>query len=86
MSSSFTPLSIPSQARIHRFLEKTKKSNALSGDLEETPGDMMKERERLRKKVKILMKKQKLRQVRKIVKQQDDEKPWGQDNLVKVCL
>lgn len=54
--------------------------------MEDTPGDIMKERERLRKKVKILMKKQKLQQVRKIVKQQDDEKPWGQDNLVKVCV
>lgn len=75
---------IEHEARIHRFLEKTKKNNALSGSLEETAGDIMKERERLRKKVKILMKKQKLQQVRKIVKQQDDEKPWGQDNLVKV--
>ncbi|XP_075103112.1 DNA-directed RNA polymerase 1B, mitochondrial isoform X1 [Nicotiana tabacum] len=83
-AASYIGEAIEHEARIHRFLEKTKKSNALSGDLEETPGDMMKERERLRKKVKILMKKQKLRQVRKIVKQQDDEKPWGQDNLVKV--
>ncbi|CAN4121991.1 unnamed protein product [Withania somnifera] len=75
---------IEHEARIHRFLEKTKKSNTLSGSLEETPSDIMKERERLRNKVKILMKKQKLLQVRKIVKQQDDEKPWGQENLVKV--
>ncbi|XP_070043947.1 DNA-directed RNA polymerase 1B, mitochondrial isoform X2 [Nicotiana tomentosiformis] len=83
-AASYIGEAIEHEARIHRFLEKTKKSNALSGDLEETPGDMMKERERLRKKVKFLMKKQKLQQVRKIVKQQDDEKPWGQDNLVKV--
>lgn len=66
-------------------MEKTKK-NALNGSLEETAGDIMKERERLRKKVKMLMKKQKLQQVRKIVKKQDEEKPWGQENLVKVCL
>ena len=65
---SFTPISIPCQARIYRFLEKTKKNNALSDSLEETPGDIMKERERLRKKVKMLMKKQRLLQVRKIVR------------------
>ncbi|KAF3663960.1 DNA-directed RNA polymerase 1, mitochondrial [Capsicum annuum] len=75
---------IEHEARIYRFLEKTKKNNALSDSLEETPGDIMKERERLRKKVKMLMKKQRLLQVRKIVRQQDDEKPWGQENLVKV--
>lgn len=32
-----------------------------------------------------LIKKQKGQQVREIVKGQDDSKPWGQDNQVKVC-
>ena len=32
----------------------------------------------------MLMKKQKLQQVRQIVKRQDDSKPWGQDAHVKV--
>jgi DNA-directed RNA polymerase, mitochondrial len=32
------------------------------------------------------MKKQKLRQVRKIVKNQDDSRPWGQDAHAKVRI
>lgn len=46
--------------------------------------DIAKEQQRLRKKVTDLMKKQKLRQVRKIVKNQDDCRPWGQDAHAKV--
>lgn len=41
--------------------------------------------QKLRKKVNVLVKKKKLQQVRHIVKQQDDLKPWGQDAQVKVC-
>ena len=47
--------------------------------------DETKAQERLRKKVTNLMKKQKVHQVREIVKFHDDSKPWGQDNQVKVC-
>lgn len=43
------------------------------------------EKEKLRKKVSKLMKKQKVYQVRVIVKEQDDSKPWGQEAQVKVC-
>ncbi|CAA2967182.1 DNA-directed RNA polymerase 1, mitochondrial [Olea europaea subsp. europaea] len=75
---------IEQEARIHRFLEKTKKKNALYKSSEEEPDPAVKEVERLRKKVNIFMKKQKLHQVRKIVKQQDDLMPWGQDAQVKV--
>jgi len=46
--------------------------------------DIAKEQQRLRKKVTDLMKKQKLRQVRKIVKNQDNSRPWGQDAQAKV--
>lgn len=74
------------QARINRFLEKTKKKSASNTDSEEHPEALMKERERLRRKVTTLMKQQKMHEVKKIVKQQDDGKPWGQENQVKVGL
>lgn len=45
---------------------------------------MTKEEQILRKKVTDLMKKQKVQQVRKIVRGQDVSKPWGQDAQVKV--
>lgn len=45
----------------------------------------VKDQEKLRKKVTSLIKKQKLRQVRSIVKGHDDSKPWGQDAQAKVC-
>lgn len=44
------------------------------------------EQDRLRKKVTKLMKKQKLKQVRMIVKEHDDLKPWGQEAHVKVSV
>ncbi|XP_044493476.1 DNA-directed RNA polymerase 1B, mitochondrial-like isoform X2 [Mangifera indica] len=83
---------IEHEARIHKFLEKTKKkmnvADSKSGDISETSTDELekvtKEKEKLRKKVTSLMKKQKLEQAREIVKQQDDSKPWGQDAHVKV--
>lgn len=67
-------------------MEKTKKKSASNTDSEEQPEDLMKERERLRKRVTTLMKRQKMHEVKKIVKQQDDGKPWGQENQVKVGL
>ncbi|KAK6157761.1 hypothetical protein DH2020_012009 [Rehmannia glutinosa] len=79
---SFCPL--PKFQRIHKFLENCKRKNALNRTCEEGPDPEAKEQERLKKKVKILMKKQKLHQVQKIVRQQDDVKPWGQDAQVKV--
>jgi len=75
------------QVRIHKFLEKTRKKpnkDMKNGDGE---GDSLtKEQESLRKKVTNLMKKHKLHQVRKIVKGQDDSKPWGQEAQAKVFL
>lgn len=81
------------QARINRFLEKTKKKKNLTDDKSEDISEPLanelekvnKEKEKIRKKVTSLIKKQKLHQVRKIVKQQDNSKPWGQDAHVKVC-
>ncbi|KAI3452943.1 hypothetical protein Pfo_009606 [Paulownia fortunei] len=75
---------IEHEVRIHNFLENSKRKDALNRTSEEEPDPAEKEQERLRKKVTILMKKQKLQQVRKIVRQQDDVKPWGQDAQVKV--
>ncbi|CAN6244123.1 unnamed protein product [Urochloa humidicola] len=77
---------IENEVRIHRFLEKTRKKSNKEKENEEEIGDLdiAKEQQRLRKKVTDLMKKQKLRQVRKIVKNQDDSRPWGQDAQAKV--
>lgn len=74
------------QVRIHKFLEKTKKKNVSNKDLGDGSDAVTKEQEKLRKKVTILMKKQRLHQVRGIVKEHDDTKPWGQEAQVKVCM
>ncbi|XP_010551348.1 PREDICTED: DNA-directed RNA polymerase 1, mitochondrial [Tarenaya hassleriana] len=80
------------EAMINRFLEKTKrKKNAthktISGESEpvyEAGPQVTKDQEKLRKKVSTLMKKQKVKQVRDIVKVHDHSKPWGQEAQVKV--
>ncbi|KAL6983284.1 DNA-directed RNA polymerase 1B, mitochondrial [Sarracenia purpurea var. burkii] len=75
---------IEQEVRIHSFLERTKKKNVLNKNPEEESETIVKEQQKLRKKVTFLMKKQKLRQVRVIVKEHDNLKPWGQDAQVKV--
>ncbi|KAH9626810.1 hypothetical protein KSS87_002456 [Heliosperma pusillum] len=70
-----------SQAKLRRFLEKSKKKPASNSDVEDAA---TKEQVRLGKKVSNLMKKQKVHQIRHIVKRHDDSKPWGQDNQAKV--
>ncbi|KAG6471691.1 hypothetical protein ZIOFF_069137 [Zingiber officinale] len=71
--------------RIHSFLEKTKKKDNKKKTTEEEEGDTVtKDQQFLRKKVKTLIKKQKLRQVAQIVKGQDESKPWGLDMHAKV--
>ncbi|KAG2633725.1 hypothetical protein PVAP13_2NG232700 [Panicum virgatum] len=77
---------IEHEVRIQRFLEKTRRKSNREKESEEEICDsnIAKEQQRLRKKVTDLMKKQKLRQVRKIVKNQDDSRPWGQDAHAKV--
>ncbi|CAI9096396.1 OLC1v1032539C1 [Oldenlandia corymbosa var. corymbosa] len=74
---------IENEVRIHRFLEKTKRKNSLNKNSEGTESQA-KEEEKLRKKINMLMKKQKLHQVREIVKHHDDLKSWGQDAQAKV--
>ncbi|KAJ9147463.1 hypothetical protein P3X46_029624 [Hevea brasiliensis] len=76
---------IDQEVRIHRFLEKTKKKRAGSEkNQEDESNGMVKEQQKLRKKVTDLIKKQKLPAVRKIVKGHDDSKPWSQDAKAKV--
>nr|CBL69149.1 RNA polymerase [Nuphar advena] len=75
---------IENEARIHRFLEKTKKKPANANKAEAEPEAVTKEKEFLRKKVTSLIKKQKLRQVTKIVKGKDDSEPWGTEGHAKV--
>ncbi|KVI05303.1 DNA-directed RNA polymerase, helix hairpin domain-containing protein [Cynara cardunculus var. scolymus] len=78
---------IEHEARIHRFMEKSKRKTTLNespdDDLEAVNNEQ--QIQKLRKKVTLLVKKKKLQQVRHIVKQQDELKPWGQDAQVKVC-
>lgn len=68
------------QVRIHRFLEKMRKKDDKDKTTEEAEGDdtMSKDPEFLWKKVKNLLKQQKPYQVRRILKYQDNWKPWGQ--------
>lgn len=73
------------QVRIHKFLENSKRKNSLNRSCNEEPDPGAKDQERLRKKVQLLMKKQKLQQVRRIVSRQDDLKSWGQDAQIKVA-
>ncbi|KAF8389877.1 hypothetical protein HHK36_024395 [Tetracentron sinense] len=76
---------IEQEVRIHKFLEKTRKKTDKDKKNEDGESESVnREQEKLRKKVTNLMKKQKLQQVRQIVKGQDDSKPWGQDAQAKV--
>lgn len=83
------------QVRIHKFLEKTKKKKKKKNTSDKKcevecesiviePDVTTKEQERLRKKVTQLLKKQKLKQVREIVRKDDDSKPWDQEAHAKV--
>jgi DNA-directed RNA polymerase len=85
-------ISCVDQAKIHKFLEKTKKRKNLKDKISEGESGaaiyegekLTKEQEKLRKKVTTLMKKQKVHQVRRIVKGHDDSMPWGQEAHLKV--
>lgn len=75
---------IEHEARIYRFLERSKKTTTSVNNVEEASDSKTKDQQKLRRKVVMLMKKQKLQQVRGIVKEQDGVKPWGQDGQVKL--
>ncbi|KAI3423445.1 DNA-directed RNA polymerase, partial [Psidium guajava] len=81
---------LENEAMLQKFLEKTKKKSTKSKDLEgksdlqTSQGQPTEEQEKLRKKVSTLMKKQKVLQVRGLVKAQDESKPWSQENHVKI--
>lgn len=76
------------QVRIYKFLEKTEKKKgdrSKKNKAVESVG-VIKEEQKLRKKVINLMKKQKLVAVRGLVKDKDDTKPWGTVIKTKVCV
>ncbi|XP_054819802.1 DNA-directed RNA polymerase 2B, chloroplastic/mitochondrial-like isoform X2 [Prosopis cineraria] len=77
---------IESEVRICKFLEKTKKRKGDTAKKEEADNSnaLVREQDKLRKKVTDLMKKKKLAVVRRMVKDQDDFRPWGQDNKARV--
>lgn len=93
IESLYAIISYVDQGRIHKFLEKTKKRKNVEAKISEGESDaaieegekLSKEQEKLRKKVTTLIKKQKVQQVRRIVKGHDDSRPWGQEEHVKVC-
>lgn len=72
---------IEQEVRIHKILEKTKKKGKEDKEVESEA--VLKQQEQLRKTVTMLIKKQKLPAVRKIVAQQD-VKSWSQDAKAKV--
>ncbi|KAL9270829.1 DNA-directed RNA polymerase 2, chloroplastic/mitochondrial-like protein [Drosera capensis] len=71
---------IEQEARIHRFLGRTNRKDAINGKRE----DEADTKEKLRKKVTNLMKKQKLHLIREIVSEHDSANAWGQDAQAKV--
>lgn len=81
---------VEQEVKIQSFLKKTKKKKVKEGD--EDRGDETKAasqeqeklQEKLRHKVTDLLKKRKLPAVQKLVKGQDDLKPWGQEAKAKV--
>ncbi|KAJ8775300.1 hypothetical protein K2173_020304 [Erythroxylum novogranatense] len=76
---------IEQEVKIHKFLIKTKKKDdEYEKNKEEQIDTVVKEQDKLRKKVADLIKKQKLAAVRQIVKDRDDSKPWSQDSKAKV--
>ncbi|KAL8161431.1 hypothetical protein V2J09_012920 [Rumex salicifolius] len=76
---------IEHEVRIHRFFEKTKnkKKDTTTEDGSDSHASAKKQ-DRLRKKVNTLIKQHHVRKVREIVKDDNDMKPWGQENQAKV--
>lgn len=72
------------QVRIHSFLEKTKQ---LQRQTNETLSqeDLSRDPVWLRKRIKWLIKKNRLVQVQKLLKNEEFE-PWGQEIRAKVCF
>ncbi|XP_030468884.1 DNA-directed RNA polymerase 2B, chloroplastic/mitochondrial isoform X1 [Syzygium oleosum] len=81
---------VEQEVRIQSFLEKTKKKKVKEDDEDRRDGtnaasqEQEKLQEKLRHKVTDLIKKRKLPAVQKLVKGQDDLKPWGQEAKAKV--
>ncbi|CAH8257549.1 unnamed protein product [Arabidopsis lyrata] len=80
---------VEQEVRINSFLQKNNKKNATGKTInteavhvsEET---VAKETEKARKRATVLMEKNKLREVKVLVRKHDSFKPWGQEAQVKV--
>ncbi|KAL1218508.1 DNA-directed RNA polymerase 1 [Cardamine amara subsp. amara] len=80
---------VEQEARIYSFMQKTKKKkNAtqemVNNESEAVNETVTKEREKARKEASLLMKNNKVRQLKAVVKKNDSFKPWGQEAQVKV--
>lgn len=71
------------QVRIHSFLEKTKKYHK-GKIVTQAQEDLSKETEILRKRVRRLIKRKRIIEVQKLVKN-EEIKSWGRDTQAKVC-
>ncbi|GAA0151355.1 DNA-directed RNA polymerase [Lithospermum erythrorhizon] len=79
---------IEQEVRIHNLLEQTKKKKKKKADgiilEEDQSSEDAQDKEKLKRTVTNLMKKQKLRAVNQILKRRDDSKPWGAEAKAKV--
>lgn len=69
--------------RIHSFLEKTKNYQRKK-TLADNEDGLSKEKEILRKRINGLIKRNRLKEVQKLLKK-EEIKPWGRDTQAKVC-
>eukprot|EP00252_Welwitschia_mirabilis_P023890 TRINITY_DN6880_c0_g2_i1.p1 TRINITY_DN6880_c0_g2~~TRINITY_DN6880_c0_g2_i1.p1 ORF type:complete len:988 (-),score=209.84 TRINITY_DN6880_c0_g2_i1:846-3809(-) len=73
---------VEQEAKIHKFLLKTRAMQKKSK--EERAEGLSKDQETLRKRIENLLKKQKGREVRMLIKANKDSKPWGTEMQAKV--
>ncbi|KAF5190533.1 Dna-directed rna polymerase 3 protein [Thalictrum thalictroides] len=70
--------------RIHNFLERTKKFRSRKEIQDDEVESLSKRQEILRKRVKNLIKKKRLNEVKKLVKSEDGTSSWGRDAQAKL--
>ncbi|CAA6670261.1 unnamed protein product [Spirodela intermedia] len=77
---------IEQEVRIHKFLKKSKRTR--DGDQNDQNEGAIKQREILRKRVRKLMKNRRSVEICKLVRSDDEIKPWGRDAQAKLgsCL
>ncbi|KAF9615594.1 hypothetical protein IFM89_024683 [Coptis chinensis] len=75
---------IENEVRIHSFLERTKKFRSRKTIEVDEDDSLSKKQEILRKNVKNLIKRQRLKEVQRLVKSEDGTKSWGRDAQAKL--